>query len=82
LPAAFVQFRAENTGGVQRGEFHVSQHRGNGDTVKKSFVSHVMAGVTALSGTILPMVAAHAKSACYVSEMFPDDRIVINVEKQ
>jgi hypothetical protein len=82
LSAAFVQFRAENTGGVQRGEFHVSQHQGKGDTVKKSFVSLVTAGVTALSGTILPMVAAHAESACYVSGMFPDERLVIDAEKQ
>lgn len=41
-----------------------------------------MAGVTALSGTILPMVAAHAESACYASETFPNERIVIDVEKQ
>jgi len=41
-----------------------------------------MAGVTALSGTALPMAAAHAEAACYVSETFPNERIVIDVEKQ
>lgn len=50
--------------------------------MKKSFGTLAMAGATVMGGTALPVGAAHAEAACYASEMFPNERIVIDVEKQ
>lgn len=46
--------------------------------MKNSMVAATLASVIALAGS----EAAHAQAACYLTELFPDERIVVDVEKQ
>ncbi|UZR27240.1 hypothetical protein [Methylococcus mesophilus] len=41
-----------------------------------------MAGLTVMAGFAAPLGTANATAVCYASEMFPQERIVIDVERQ
>lgn len=50
--------------------------------MKKTIISLGMAGVTAVAGVAVPVGAANATAVCYASKAFPNERIVIDVERQ
>ncbi|UZR27241.1 hypothetical protein [Methylococcus mesophilus] len=50
--------------------------------MKKAIISLSMAGLTSVAGVAVPVGAANAAAVCYASNTFPNERIVIDVEKQ
>jgi hypothetical protein len=49
--------------------------------MKKSFVTAVFTGIVAAAATAAPLSDAYAQSVCYKWDIFPDERIVLDVER-